>query len=62
MYQIVSNRKTCECGKRCYPTEREAYNGLAECRAKGRCERRYYYCHMCGGWHLTSQQYLPKAA
>jgi hypothetical protein len=61
-FQIVSNRKTCECGKRCYPSERDANAGLSECRAKGRSERRHYHCHMCGCWHLTSKQYMPKAA
>lgn len=61
MIQIMP-RKSCMCGKRCLADEASAQSALRECRARGRPEQRYYRCHMCGSWHLTSKAYMPKAA
>lgn len=32
-----------------------ALAGARNCRSSRRCERRYYRCPLCRGWHLTSQ-------
>lgn len=49
------------CSKRSYANEGAARMALIECRARGRCENRYYHCSECGAWHLTSQPFRKAA-
>lgn len=47
------------CGKRIF-TKKDAEVALkrvAKSRNKRRKEIRSYYCKLCNGWHLTSQEY-----
>lgn len=50
-----------KCSKRGYANERAANLALIECRSRGRCENRHYYCHECRVWHLTSQPFRKAA-
>jgi hypothetical protein len=54
---------SCKSGKRRFSTEVEALMEIQEAwrvqqkygKKTSRKEKRYYKCHMCKGWHLTSQ-------
>ena len=41
-------------GKVRFATRLDALFALSEAEAKGRWEKRYYYCKHCEGFHLTS--------
>lgn len=43
------------CGKRHYPTEREAIRSALYASRKTGTPLRVYRCGICGGWHLTKR-------
>lgn len=51
--------KSKKCGKRKYRDRIAALLALAATtqnhKARGKDETRAYHCHLCKGWHLTSQ-------
>lgn len=61
----VSYVKSKKCGKRRYRDRIAALLALASTTTNNKTrsakdEKRVYHCHLCKGWHLTSQPQRPR--
>lgn len=57
------------CAKTRYRSRSAAADALLQCRIRAelnnhpaRREKRYYHCHHCNGWHLTSKDHNGEQA
>jgi hypothetical protein len=57
----MAMRKQNKCGKRTFHSLEAATRPVLQANAQGTEEQkrplRTYYCHRCGGYHLTSKEY-----
>ena len=42
-----------------YPSRKQAEKALDKCRKNFREKCRFYFCHICKGYHLTREEYDP---